>query len=249
VELTRRYHPALVTLHWLMVLLVFVNLYLGIFIFEDSGGGRGDSQDMNFYVAIHMLVGLTILALLVVRFILKVATRKPAPATAGNPLLDLLAGLVHSGIYLAVLAVTLLGLVFSVQSGRFQSTFLGAESSFTAPADGFPRDDDDNSGPGSGENDDDDDNSGPGSGGDDDDGDNSGPGSGSDDSTDGSNSGPGRGGGRDDDDGPGGFDLLEVHELAAYALLSLVSLHILAVLYHQFIRRDNLIARMWYGPG
>jgi cytochrome b561 len=227
-ELPRRYHPALVTLHWLMALLVFVNLYLGIFIFEDRGGGRRDSQDMNFYIAIHMLVGLTILALLVVRFILRIGTRKPAPASAGHPLLDLLAGLVHSGIYLAILAVTLLGLVFSVQSGRFQSTFLGAAGGF--PIDGITPGEDDGS------------NSGPGSG--DDNGSNSGPGGGGDRDDDDSNSGPG--GGRDDD-GPDD-SLLEIHELAAYVLLSLVSLHILAALYHQFIRRDNLIGRMWYGP-
>jgi cytochrome b561 len=26
-----------------------------------------------------------------------------------------------------------------------------------------------------------------------------------------------------------------------------IGLHVLAALYHQFIRRDNLLARMWYG--
>ncbi len=48
---------------------------------------------------------------------------------------------------------------------------------------------------------------------------------------------------------PGGFrsPLLAVHRLTAYLVAFLVGLHILAAGYHQFIRRDNLLARMWYG--
>jgi cytochrome b561 len=30
-------------------------------------------------------------------------------------------------------------------------------------------------------------------------------------------------------------------------LLVLIGFHILAALYHQFIRKDHLIGRMWYG--
>lgn len=41
--------------------------------------------------------------------------------------------------------------------------------------------------------------------------------------------------------------MLMIHELAAYTLLVLVTLHILAALYHQFVVKDNLMARMWYG--
>ena len=40
---------------------------------------------------------------------------------------------------------------------------------------------------------------------------------------------------------------MTVHLWSAYLLLFLVVLHILAALYHQFIRRDGLIGRMWYG--
>ncbi len=36
----------------------------------------------------------------------------------------------------------------------------------------------------------------------------------------------------------------EVHELAAYALLGLVAFHVAAALWHQFIKRDGLMARM-----
>ena len=38
-----------------------------------------------------------------------------------------------------------------------------------------------------------------------------------------------------------------LHGNLAYAMIALVVLHIGAALYHQFIRKDNLIARMWFG--
>ncbi len=38
-----------------------------------------------------------------------------------------------------------------------------------------------------------------------------------------------------------------LHGLFGWLLTLLLLLHIGAALYHQFIRRDNLLARMWYG--
>jgi len=217
---SKRYHPALVTMHWLIALLIFVNLYLGIVVFENRGGGPGDFQAINPLVRIHMAVGVTILVLLIVRFILRVRTNRPAEATTGNKFFDSLAKFVHYGLYVMVLAVTVLGLVFSLQTGRFQATFLGAEGQFTPP-NGFPQI---QGTPGPGQ---------------------------FTPPTDGTGAfregGPvpgvqGRPG------GPGGaFGLLTIHKLAAYTLLVLLALHILAALYHQFVLRDHLIARMWYG--
>lgn len=221
-DTSQRYHPALVTLHWLMAVLVVVNLYLGIVVFENSRGQ--DFQTMNSLVTFHMIVGATLLILLLIRFVVRLKTQMPPLASSGNRLLDQLAVLVHYGLYLAVLATTVIGLLFSLQSGRFQSAFLGQSNQFGRPPGDFPNAQitptaDDSSGPDSS-------NSGPGSN-------NSGPG------------GPGRRGGPD---GPGGFGLLTLHEWSAFALLGLATLHILAAVYHQFIRKDNLLARMWYGP-
>jgi cytochrome b561 len=38
-----------------------------------------------------------------------------------------------------------------------------------------------------------------------------------------------------------------LHGMIDPLLALLILLHILAALYHQFIRKDNLLARMWYG--
>lgn len=37
------------------------------------------------------------------------------------------------------------------------------------------------------------------------------------------------------------------HGLTSWILLGLIALHVGAAMYHQFIRRDNLLARMWFG--
>ncbi|WP_296712266.1 cytochrome b/b6 domain-containing protein [Rhodoblastus sp.] len=43
--------------------------------------------------------------------------------------------------------------------------------------------------------------------------------------------------------------LTEVHEIASFALIGLAAAHILAALYHQYIRRDAILTRMspWRG--
>jgi cytochrome b561 len=37
------------------------------------------------------------------------------------------------------------------------------------------------------------------------------------------------------------------HGITATVLILLIALHVGAALYHQFIRKDNLLARMWFG--
>lgn len=37
------------------------------------------------------------------------------------------------------------------------------------------------------------------------------------------------------------------HGTVAYVMLALVALHFGAAMYHQFIRKDNLLSRMWFG--
>jgi cytochrome b561 len=43
------------------------------------------------------------------------------------------------------------------------------------------------------------------------------------------------------------FNARMLHGVIAPALLLLVVLHVGAALYHQFLLKDNLLARMWYG--
>lgn len=183
----KRYHPVHVTLHWLVALGVFFNLYLAIFVFSERGSGGFQLRP------IHMAVGITILVLLLVRLVMRFTIKRPADATAGHKLLDIIAKIVHYGLYLTVLTVTILGVTFTSQSGVLQSAFTGSQPEFDGPSPEF--DPADQSGP------------------------------------------------------PGGSQspARMFHGSFGYLLTLLVVIHILAALYHQFIRRDNLFARMWYG--
>ena len=228
----KRYNPALVTLHWLIVLLVFTNLFLGLFEFEPQlrGGGFRIPESL---IAVHMAVGIAILVLLVVRFIIRLKTRKPLPATTGSQALNALARTTHYALYLVVFAITVVGLVFSVQTNRLQRAFFGGGRQFAGPGSGnfggFPTPGPGTPRPSFGN---------PG---------NNFPGFGS---QPGGNPGP-RGNGF----GPGGrgggfafaFFLLPIHLDLAILLAVLIGIHILAAFYHQFILKDHLIGRMWYG--
>lgn len=235
-EAPKRYHPLLVTLHWLIVLLVFVNLYIGLFVFEPMLRGGGAFRIPKSTLAIHMAVGITILILIVVRFFVRTGTKKPAAATSGHKFFDGLARVVHFALYFFVFATTVIGLVFAIQTNRLQRAFLGGGNQpegfpggsnfgrFPTPGPGTPR---------------------PyfGGGGNNPGGSPGFQGNGQRPGGPGFPGGPGR---------PGrgfnlSFFLLPLHLDIAVLLLFLIAFHILAALYHQFIHKDHLIGRMWYG--
>ncbi len=43
------------------------------------------------------------------------------------------------------------------------------------------------------------------------------------------------------------FSARTVHGLLAWVLGALIAAHVLAALYHHFVRKDGLLKRMWYG--
>jgi len=157
---------------------------------------------------LHMMVGITILVVLLVRLVMCLTVKRPADATAGYKLLDIIAKIVHYGLYLTVLTVTVLVVTFTSQSGMLQSAFTGSRPEFNGPPPGF-----NNSQPGF------------------------------------TPPTPGEFQGRPDGGPSGGFrsPARLLHRLVAYLVAVLLGIHIPAALYHQFIRRDNLFARMWYG--
>ncbi|HUI87166.1 MAG TPA: cytochrome b/b6 domain-containing protein [Anaerolineales bacterium] len=227
----KRYHPVLVTLHWLVALLVFLDLYIGYFyirpiILSGGGGVRGTDAMLK----IHMAAGIAILVLIVARFVIRLSTRKPVPADAGFKILNVLARAVHYALYFFVFAMTIVGLVFALQTNRLQAAFLGATGGpGFGPGSGFSR-------PGSGPS-----------------GAFPAPGAGTpapNFSRNGAPAFPPGSGPRPA--GRRGFNLflflLPLHLYLSIVLIALLTLHILAACYHQLVRRDHLLRRMWYGP-
>ncbi|HXD09147.1 MAG TPA: cytochrome b/b6 domain-containing protein [Anaerolineales bacterium] len=208
----KRYHPALVALHWLIAILIFGAFFLvqggenerGRFrpgqgfqpgnppqtfgddeaprVFPPGGfPAQEGSQGVLSALGIHMIFGLIVLVLLIIRLIVRWGTKHPEWASAGNKFFDWVGGLTHFGLYLLTFGMTITGIILADQRGILARTF-GIGSTPTPSS--FGR---------------------------------------------------------------GGFSLGFFHGGIWTLLLLLIILHVGASLYHQFIRKDNLLACMWFG--
>ena len=169
-----RYHPFHVTLHWLIAVLVILMLAVGKLVMP---GIPADNPQKVMMLQTHAYIGGAIAVLLVIRLVMRFTMKRPTPADAGSPILNLLAKTVHFLLYLMLIGLAVSGL------GLFQIANLLSVFSGTAP---YPAD---------------------------------------------------------------FFQFLPRmgHGLTSWLLLALVALHFGAAMYHQFIRRDNLLGRMWFG--
>lgn len=160
----KRYHPALVTLHWLTVIFL-----LGAGFLSEEGGRSP--------ISIHMVLGAGLLAIMLLRVIVRFTTSRPAWANTGNELLNKLGEWVHLGLYLIVFFILGLGGLIAYNRNLFAVALGTGTVSGRAGLIG------------------------------------------------------------------------DIHHLGWLAAFMLVALHVGAALYHQFILKDNLLARMWFGRG
>jgi cytochrome b561 len=204
---TKRYHPVLVTLHWLVVILVFATVI--------SRGGDGERRRNDGFqnsnnngealssgipaaanapsapsaatgfpaIGVHMALGLAVLAFVIVRLIVRLTSQHPEWATTGNRLLDKVGEKAHWALYFLLVTLTTSGFYQAVQRNQFARVFgfFGDPSALLVR---LPR---------------------------------------------------------------GSFSYGRMHGLFWGLLLLLILGHIGAALYHQFVIKDNLMSRMWYG--
>jgi cytochrome b561 len=126
-----------------------------------------------------MAGGMLILALMIIRFVVRLWTARPAEATTGHPLLDRLAPVSHWGFYVLVLPMVATGYTTGIKAGLPAIVFGGS---------GDPL--------------------------------------------------------------PPSFAIYPTwvaHGYIAALLAGLITAHVLAALYHQFIRKDGLFQRMSFG--
>ena len=83
-----RYHPALVTLHWISAVLLLVALATGTFWLTAT---PNSSPDKIAQLTVHMTLGVAILVLTLARLAVRSKTPQPERASSGNVLLDKLA--------------------------------------------------------------------------------------------------------------------------------------------------------------
>ena len=171
-----RYHPVLVLLHWLLAVLILGALAVGFFVLEPMANTAPGKVDV---LRLHMAGGMLILALMIVRFVVRVLTVHPAPAATPYPVLDRLAPLAHIAFYVLIVLMVATGYATGLIAGLPDIVFGRSGAPLSATFEQYPT--------------------------------------------------------------------FIAHGFLAGLLATLVAVHVLAALYHQFRRHDGPFGRMGFG--
>ena len=109
-----KFHPALIALHWLMLVLI-VGAYVTM---EFSDVFPKDSPERIFMKTTHFSLGMSILFLVVVRIAVRLTTQTPPIVPAPNAKQELLAKLMHLAIYVFMFAMPILGWLILSSHGK-----------------------------------------------------------------------------------------------------------------------------------
>lgn len=119
----KRYHPALVVLHWLLAAMIIGGLIMGGQVLAKT---PNDDPAKMLSLTMHMSVGISILVLMVVRLGVRLMTRKPPHADIGNALLNKGAIAAHYALYAVVIAMGVSGLAIANAAGLPAIVFGGS---------------------------------------------------------------------------------------------------------------------------
>jgi cytochrome b561 len=133
-QTSSRYTRTAVVLHWLIALFLVVMFVLGWFMSDlAKEGPKQSTYDLlnlgiytwqlaeevtprTFYFNLHKSLGLTVFALIVIRFLWRVTHKPPAFLTTYKAMERKIATGTHHLLYLTMLAVPLTGLVMAIYS-------------------------------------------------------------------------------------------------------------------------------------
>ncbi|WP_020559980.1 cytochrome b [Thiofilum flexile] len=130
-----RYHPLLVTLHWLLALMLVVALVMGAVVLDKTP--NSDPEKINALRG-HMIAGGVILILTLVRIFVRFTTTAPVHATTGNVLLDKLGALVHVLLNLLVIVMAGSGIALAASAGLPDIVFGGSGQALPESFGAFP---------------------------------------------------------------------------------------------------------------
>jgi len=118
-----RYHPLLVALHWLMALMILVALAAGGLVLANM---PEDSPDKVAGLGGHMIFGMAIGVLLVLRLVTRLRSVHPRHAATGNAVLDRIGVWTHWAFYALIAGMVLTGLAMAFGAGLFPIVYGGA---------------------------------------------------------------------------------------------------------------------------
>jgi cytochrome b561 len=117
-RMVEAYNSALRALHWLMASVIFVALGLGVWATQLP---RGDLRDEVLFV--HKSFGITALALIVLRIVVRLVAGAPAYAAPLGWLVKAASGSAHLALYALMIAMPVSGYVTSSAGGHDVSFF------------------------------------------------------------------------------------------------------------------------------
>lgn len=109
-----KFHPLLIALHWLMLLLIAA-IYITM---EFSDIFPKGSAERGLMKTTHFSLGISVLLLVVVRIAVRISTKVPPIIPAPNAMQDKLAKLMHLALYVFMIAMPLVGWLILSAHGK-----------------------------------------------------------------------------------------------------------------------------------
>ncbi|MEW8285724.1 MAG: cytochrome b/b6 domain-containing protein [Candidatus Thiodiazotropha endolucinida] len=131
----RRYHPALVLLHWLLAIMIVAGLIMGTNVLNAT---PNNAPEKLFYLKMHMSMGIFIFILMTLRLGIRFFTAKPPAADIGNSLFNKLGTATHYLFYLVVVLMGASGLAIASMAGLPEIVFGNTGASLVSTFDDFP---------------------------------------------------------------------------------------------------------------
>jgi cytochrome b561 len=112
----KRYHPALIALHWLLAAAILLAIGFGALVLD---GMANDNVHKPGLLRMHLVLGALILIFTLLRLVVRVRTPRPAPLATGKLLADKLGvGLQHL-MYALTIFAALAGLALAYSANLF----------------------------------------------------------------------------------------------------------------------------------
>ena len=119
----KRYHPILVVIHWVMLVLIVKAWTSGQFVLEHIPNWDPEKIDA---LRMHMTVGLIVGALLILRLITKLRSEQPPHAKTGFAFMDKAGVWAHWAFYVVILLIVASGIGTALFTGLIETVFQGS---------------------------------------------------------------------------------------------------------------------------
>jgi len=121
----KRYHPFLVTLHWILAIVIAAWLLMGSNVLSEMP--NSDPEKISS-LKVHMAVGIGILVFMLVRLVVRLRSQKLAPINANTVAINKASTLGHYALYVVVILMSVSGIVTAQLTGLGDIVFFGSDA-------------------------------------------------------------------------------------------------------------------------